>query len=66
MRPEEQDRLELIRQQDDRRAHLRKFALTLLEQCKDENLTLNEFDWVMDVIQKRILKDTTLRDGLTL
>lgn len=66
MRPEEQARLELIRQQDERRAHLKKFVLTLLEQCKDENLTLNELDWVTDVIKQRIMERTTLRDGLTL
>lgn len=66
MSPGEKHRLELIRQQDERRAHLRKFALTLLEQCKDENLNLNEFAWVTDVMKQRILEGTTLRDGLTL
>lgn len=65
MRPEEQAGLELLKQQDERKARLMEFALTLLQQCKDENLTMKELDSVMSTI-KYYADGTTLRDGLTL
>ena len=48
-----------------REAHLRKFALALLQQCKDENLTMSELGLVMNSM-KHFADRTTLRDGLTL
>ena len=62
---EEQAMLEDLRIRDSREAHLKKFALTLLQQCKGENLTMKELDSVINTI--RYYADrTTLRDGLTL
>ena len=65
MTREEKNCLQRIDQEKERRAHVRKFALTLLEQCKGENLTLIEFEIVLDVMNTRV-KTTTLRDGLIL
>ncbi len=65
MRPEEQDRLELLKQRDEREVQLREFALTLLQQCKDENLTMKELDSVVSTIQ-HFAKKTTLHAGLEL
>lgn len=65
MRPEEQDRLNRLKQLDEREAHLRKFALTLLQQCKDEKLTMKELDSVVSTIQ-HFAKKTTLHAGLEL
>ena len=62
----EQDRLEALRRQDEREIQLKNFVLTLLEQCKDERLTLVELDWVIARIKYYVSERTTLHDGLTL
>lgn len=66
MTQKEKDRLEALRRQDEREIQLKNFVLTLLEQCKDERLTLSELDWVITRIKHYVLKRTTLHDGLTL
>lgn len=65
MTSEEQVRLEQLKQRNERKDRLMKFALTLLQQCKDENLTMKELDSVISIINHYAVK-TTLRDGLTL
>ena len=66
MTQKEKDRLEALRRQDEREIQLKNFVLTLLEQCKDERLTLSELDWVITRIKHYVLERTTLHDGLTL
>lgn len=44
---------------------LEKIVLTLLQQCKDEGLTVSDVKHVCDVASGRAL-DATLHDGLTL
>ncbi len=65
MKPEEKAQLEDLALRGKREAHLLTFALTLLQQCKDENLTMEEMDSVISTI-KYCAARTTLRDGLTL
>lgn len=48
-----------------RRERIKKFALTLLQQCKDENLSLVELKWVLEFIGE-FSECVTLRDGLVL
>lgn len=66
MTQKEKDRLETLRRQDEREIQLKNFVLTLLEQCKDERLTLAELDWVITRIKHYVLERITLHDGLTL
>ena len=65
MNPACEKDLEDLKRRDERDAHLKKFALALLQQCKDENLTMKELDSVVSTI-KYYADRTTLRDGLTL
>lgn len=62
---EEQKKLDQLQAKDEREKRVRNFALTLLEQCKGENLTMLELDHVLNLI-KALAAGTTLRDGLTL
>lgn len=66
MTQKEKDCLEALRRQDEREIQLKNFVLTLLEQCKDESLTLAELDWVITAIKRRVSEGTTLHDGLAL
>lgn len=50
---------------DKRQDHVNKFALALLQQCKDKGLSIREVDTVIEIIKRRIT-ETTLHDGLTL
>lgn len=54
-----------LKDQDSRRAYLKEFARALAEQCRGENLSVKEFDWVI-IMLRRYVAETTLRDGLTL
>lgn len=62
---DEQKNLDRLHGKDERAKQIRIFALTLLEQCKGENLTMLELDCVLNLIKARAA-ETTLRDGLTL
>lgn len=63
--PKETDALKDYDVRRARESHLKEFALALLQQCKDENLTMKELDSVIGTI-KHYADRTTLRDGLTL
>ena len=65
MSQKEKEYLEDLKRRDARKAHLKNFVLILLQQCKDENLTMEELDSVISAI-KDYAEKTTLRDGLTL
>lgn len=65
MTSEEKKYLENVKLRDKRRAHIVEFALALLQQCKDENLSIGELDSVITIIKQEVSK-TTLHDGLTL
>lgn len=62
---EEKYALKRLDQRRKRQEEIRKFALTLLEQCKDENLSMAEWNEVIIYMRKKI-EETTLRDGLKL
>lgn len=44
---------------------LEKIVLTLLQQCKDEGLTVSDLKLVCEMASRRVL-DATLREGLAL
>ena len=65
MTDEERTWIEDIKERNARKQHVIDFALTLLEQCKGENLTMNELDYVLKIIKSHSM-EVTLRDGLVL
>lgn len=65
MTQEEHMHLQKIEQRRSREEHIKKFALTLLEQCKSENLSMQELDIVLEHMRTKASK-TTLRAGLAI
>lgn len=57
--------LKRLDQRQKRQEEIRKFALTLLQQCKDENLSMAEWNEVI-IYMRRKIGETTLHDGLKL
>lgn len=57
--------LENLRARDTKRKACKKIALALLQQCKDEGLTVGDLECVFEIARSRGM-ETTLRAGLTL
>lgn len=49
-----------------RQEQVKKFALTLLQQCKGENLSMVELYWVLGFMKEEATIKVALRDGLVL
>lgn len=59
------EELERVEERAARRETRKKIALALLQQCKDEGLTVDEVEMLCKEVIIRA-KGTTLRDGLTI
>lgn len=57
--------LENLRARDTKRKACKKIALALLQQCKDEGLTVGDLECVFEIARSRGM-ETTLHAGLTL
>ena len=62
MKPNEQKSLERFYQDKLRTKHIKKFALTLLEQCESENMNLQEFEQMVGFMKAYMLKNVIIHD----
>lgn len=62
---EERITLEELRERDRKQQVCQKIALALLQQCKDEGLTVGDLECLFEIARARSM-DTTLHAGLAL